>query len=111
MKRITVKEKVIDDSLYDLDGLTVDEIASWVERLREQFGQKYHTLRLSVEPYGYEGGAELVIYGEREENNVEYDKRVEKARKEREHQKAIKEAKKTKEYGEYLRLKEKFEKQ
>jgi hypothetical protein len=112
MKRITVTDVLRDDhgSLYDLDGLTMDQVIAWAEKIRDEWSSKgYSDIRIALEGYGYDGGVELHIKGDREETDTEYEKRIENIRKEREKQKAIKEAKRTAEYEEYLKLKAKFE--
>jgi len=107
MKRISVKDRLKDVSVYDFDCPLKDLIA-WAQSEIDDHGD-YSELFLSVEPYGYDGGVEFALYGERLESDSEYEKRCEAVRKDREKEKAKREAKKEAEYEEYLRLKEKFE--
>lgn len=110
MKRIEISDNLRNDSIWNLDGLTMDKLIEWAQDIKSEYHLKGYTeIRLSRGDCGYKGETEFNIMGTRPETDAEYKKRVSKIQKDRERQKEIKEAKKTAEYEEYLRLKVKFE--
>lgn len=92
MKRKEITVRLCTESFYDiLDQKTPEEV---IERMRElQSEYEGRKISFDVEPYGYDGGLELVLYEHRLENDEEFEKRT----------------KVDKELAEYERLKKKFE--
>ncbi len=57
----------------DLNDMPLAKLAA----LNEEYGDKYLNLRISGIPYGYDGGREFVLVGNREETHEEHQARVE----------------------------------
>lgn len=107
-KRKIITESLGSESFYDiLDGKTPEQVIQRMQELREYHGD--HDVYFDVQSYGYDGGLELYLYQRREENDREYNTRVAKEKLERAKKKMAAQSKKDKEYGEYLRLRAKFE--
>lgn len=108
IKRKEITQRLGTESFYDiLDQKTPEEV---IERMRElQSEYTGRKISFDVEPYGYDGGTQLVLYEHRLENDEEFEKRTEAEAKERELEKKRKQAKVDKELAEYERLKKKFE--
>lgn len=87
-----MKKIVITDTLDDvfIDGSIESAIAE-LEELKETYSDKYDSLFLEVEtyqlPYDDYTYAKVVLYGEREETDSEFEKRIEKDKKYKERQK------------------------
>lgn len=107
-KRKEITQRLGTESFYDiLDQKTPEEV---IERMRElQSEYTGRKISFDVEPYGYDGGTQLVLYEHRLENDEEFEKRTEAEAKEREMKKQKTATKEAKELAEYERLKKKFE--
>lgn len=107
-KRKEITVKLGTESFYDiLDQKTPEEV---IERMRElQSEYEGRKISFDVEPFGYDGGLELVLYEHRLENDEEFEKRTEAEAKEREMKNNQYQKKEAKELAEYERLKKKFE--
>ena len=87
-----MKKIVITDTLDDvfIDGSIESAIAE-LEELKETYSDKYDRLFLETEtyqiPYDDWSYAKVVLYGEREETDSEFEKRIEKDKKYKERQK------------------------
>jgi hypothetical protein len=87
-----MKKIVITDTLDDvfIDGSIESAIAE-LEELKEKYSDKYDRLFLETEtyqiPYDDWSYAKVVLYGEREETDSEFEKRIEKDKKYKERQK------------------------
>ena len=87
-----MKKIVITDTLDDvfIDGSIASAIAE-LEELKETYSDKYDRLFLETEtyqiPYDDWSYAKVVLYGEREETDSEFEKRIEKDKKYKERQK------------------------
>jgi hypothetical protein len=78
----------------------------------EEFKEAYQDrkIKFDVQPYGHDGGVEIVLLETRLETDKEYDRRIKAEQKEEELLKAVKAKTDEKERKEYERLKKKFEK-
>jgi hypothetical protein len=87
-----MKKIIITDTLDDvfIDGSIESAIAE-LEELKEKYSDKYDRLFLETEtyqiPYDDWSYAKVVLYGEREETDSEFEKRIEKDKKYKERQK------------------------
>lgn len=87
-----MKKIVITDTLDDvfIDG-SIESAISELEELKEKYSDKYDRLFLETEtyqiPYDDWSYAKVVLYGEREETDSEFEKRIEKDKKYKERQK------------------------
>jgi len=107
-KRKIVTESLGSESFYDiLDSKTPEQVIRRMHEIRAYYGDR--DVYFDIQSYGYDGGKELYMYERRLENDKEYDARLAKEKKERAQKKTAAQAKKDKEYGEYMRLKAKFE--
>lgn len=107
-KRKIVCESLGSESFYDiLDSKTPEQVIKRMQEIREYYGDR--DVYFDIQSYGYDGGKELYMYERREETDKEYDARIAQEKKLRASKKAAAQAKKDKEYGEYMRLKAKFE--
>ena len=108
IKRKEITVKLGTESFYDiLDQKTPEEV---IERMRElQSEYEGRKISFDVEPYGYDGGTQLVLYEHRLENDEEFEKRAKIEANEREIKKRNTATKEAKELAEYERLKKKFE--
>ena len=107
-KRKIVTESLGTESFYEiLDNMTPEQVIQRMKKFREYYGDR--DVYFDVQSYGYDGGKELYMYERREENDKEYNARIAREQKERASKKAAAQAKKDREYGEYMRLKAKFE--
>ena len=107
-KRKEITVKLGTESFYDiLDQKTPGEV---IERMQEMMAEyKDRKVSFDVEPYGYDGGLELVLYEHRLENDKEFAKRRESEAKDREKEKLRKRTKEEKDFAEYQRLQKKFQ--
>lgn len=107
-KRKEITEKLGNESFYDiLDQKTPEEV---IERMKElQSAYEGRKITFDVEPYGYDGGTELVLYEHRLENDKEFAKRVSEEKKLKEIKKRNTATKEAKEFAEYQRLQKKFQ--
>ena len=108
MKRKEITVRLGTESFYDiLDQRTPEEV---IERMRElQSEYTGRKISFDVEPYGYDGGTQLVLYEHRLENDEEFEKRTKIEAKEREMKNNQYQKKEATELAEYERLKKKFE--
>lgn len=91
MKKPT--KKTIKETIYcvDLEG-TVDELIKQIEEWKNHWGTQYSGLFVEKEYWGdYEG---LVLFGEREETDAEFEKRLKEEAKIKQENKANKEKRK-----------------
>lgn len=91
----------------EFDMKTPEEVIERMKALRAGVGDR--DVYFYISHYGYDGGKELTLRERREETDTEYNKRLAEEKKDRERKKAATQAKKDREYGEYMRLKAKFE--
>ena len=91
----------------EFDMKTPEQVIESMKALRAEMGDR--DVYFYISHYGYDGGKELTLRERREETDKEYEKRIAEEKKERAKKKAETQAKKDKEYGEYMRLKAKFE--
>lgn len=106
--RKIVTEKLGVESFYDfLDQKTPEEV---IERMKEfrahQYGDRH--ISFNVEPYGYDGAAELELWEHRPETDEEYEARIDKELSNEARREKNRAAKEAKELAEYNRLKAKF---
>ena len=107
-KRKEITEKLGTESFYDiLDQKTPEQVIERMQELRAEYPDR--KVSFDVEPYGYDGGLELVLYAHRLENDREFKKRREAEAKDREKEKLRKRTNEEKERAEYERLKKKFQ--
>ena len=111
-KQVRVTEEIKSIS-FDINGLegNIDVVQSRlaeVEKLAGDLGYIDITLKID---HGYEGVEGLSVVGSRWETEEEFKQRVAKLKREKEKRATLKKGKESKEYEEYLRLKDKFEKQ
>lgn len=108
--RLTIKTKIkayID--IYTFDG-PIDDIIATLESLKDHGNAGgYTNLCIDVEPYGYDGGFDLSLVGERPETESERQKRLKNEKKIKESQAKQKAKKLENEKKQYLKLKKKFE--
>ena len=92
-----------DNILHDK---TPEQVIVYMEEFRSQYRNR--DIYFRIEPYGYDGGANIALWERREETDEEYDLRMlaekDALQRENERKKKMKE----KELKEYLRLKEKY---
>ena len=107
-KRKEVTVKLGTESFYDiLDQKTPEQVIERMQELRAEYPDR--KISFDVEPYGYDGGTELVLYEHRLENDKEFSKRREAETKDREKEKLRKRTNQEKEFAEYQRLQKKFQ--
>ena len=107
-KRKEITEKLGTESFYDiLDQKTPEQVIERMQELRAEYPNR--KVSFDVEPYGYDGGLELVLYEHRLENDQEFKKRREAEAKAREKEKLRKRTNEEKEFTEYQRLQKKFQ--
>lgn len=107
MTKKVITKKICSQSFHSiLDGNTPEQVIEAVQEIRDYYGSR--DIYFDIQPYGYDGGAELYLYERRFETDAEYAKRTAAEKKEREKTKAAAAKKKDKEYAEYLRLLKKF---
>lgn len=83
-KRLTIHENIETKSLYDFDGAELIEFVRYLKSLASIHDSKYDNLKISFTGPNYEGLDALVISGDRPENDREYQRRVERLKKEKE---------------------------
>jgi len=107
-KRKIITESLGSESFYDiLDSKTPEQVIERMQEIRAYYGDR--DVYFDIQSYGYDGGKELYMYERRLETDKEYEKRIAEEKKERAKKKSAAQAKKDREYGEYMRLKAKFE--
>ena len=103
MKKKKKMTKEIINEFIDLEG-SINDVIKRLKEEEEYYIQKgYEDIQLEKEYLAYEDGSQLVLTGEREETDIEYERRLqaEKIKKERIEKR---------EKEEFERLKKKFEK-
>lgn len=123
-QRKRVLDRTVTIDCADLfDGKTLDEVRLELTAMADKYEREFITLghdaKFSVDYYGYDGGFDLELQVWRDENDKEYNARLERERQASEKKKLAKERQKEKarkqlmeseaaERAEYERLKAKF---
>ena len=87
----------------------IDEHIKLMQCLKAKYTSVFHTIRLVSEEWGYDGGWEMVLYGDRWENDDELNARALREFEQRQKTKARRDKAHEKDRKEYLRLKAIFE--
>ena len=79
MKKIMVREKIENlGSAYDFEN-SLDGLIEYLMALQRKYEEKYENLQVNYEcKHFYDDSYEFILYGEREETNAEYQKRLNK---------------------------------
>ena len=107
----TIKVSLEEFDRWNFEG-SLDSVIEMLKQYEDKYSAEYSNLKLVYEYGKYDDGDSScyhALYGYREETDKEYEKRIAEEKKERAKKKAETQAKKDKEYGEYMRLKAKFE--
>jgi hypothetical protein len=99
--RITVSENIEMLNLHEMSFQAFRDLEAF-------YGVAYANLRIYGEAYGYDGGCDYYMRGDREENDAEYGQRIAEEDCDKELEKKEKRKKKEKELIEYERLKKKY---
>lgn len=106
-KKILVKERIrdISDELEGDLGTAVENLKS----LGQVHYEKYTRLWIDKSYASYDESSDYELWGEREETDKEFDKRIKKMEKETINKQEMKKKLEQKRYETYLFLKEKYE--
>jgi len=102
-----VKEKIRNIS-DDLEG-DLETVMTSIEDMGHSYYGNYARLWIDKSYASYDESSDYELWGEREETDKEFNKRIKKLEKEKITRKAEKEKAKEEQYQTYLYLKEKFE--
>ncbi len=104
-ERIAISESL---ETFPFADCTIDEHIKLMQCMKAKHTAKFHTIRLVAESWGYDGGWEMVVYGDRWENDDELNARALREFEERQKTKARREKAAAKELKEYQRLRAKY---
>jgi hypothetical protein len=106
-KKILVKEKIQEMS-DELEG-DLEAVIIGLEDLGHTYFGKYTRLWIDRDYASYDESSNYELWGEREETDKEFDKRIKKFEKETINKKEMKKKLEQERYETYLLLKEKYE--